>query len=264
MGTESLPAEPVFVALYFVKLLQSANTFSVIKTASAAISAFHDIAGRSSPCVDRLASRVREAVHRILAAPAKKKKPLSIGNVVSIVDRFAPTVCALDDLYLATAVSFGFFGFFRFSDLACIRLEWVRVFSTHLEVFLEKRKNDQFREGHWIVLCAKPGASVCPVALFKRYVARASLSGNAFIFPKAYQPFYSQFKAALEAIGLDATKYGTQSMRSGGATLAAELGVPDRIWREHGGWKSEKAANGYIQTSVSTKLSLTAAMLASL
>ncbi|KAK9918656.1 hypothetical protein WJX75_005689 [Coccomyxa subellipsoidea] len=55
-------------------------------------------------------------------------------------------------------------------------------------------------------------------------------------------------------------KYGLHSLRSGGATLAANSGVQDSLWMEHGGWKSERAARGYIKTSVASKLSVNHSM----
>ena len=46
----------------------------------------------------------------------------------------------------------------------------------------------------------------------------------------------------------------------GGATMAANAGIEDRIWQEHGGWKSQRAANGYIKTNLEVELSVTRAM----
>ena len=42
------------------------------------------------------------------------------------------------------------------------------------------------------------------------------------------------------------SKYGLHSMRAGGATLAAALGIPDRLIMNQGGWRSEKLKNNYI------------------
>jgi len=41
--------------------------------------------------------------------------------------------------------------------------------------------------------------------------------------------------------GLDPSKFGLHSLRSGGASAAAALGVLDRLFQRHGGWRSEKA-----------------------
>ena len=50
---------------------------------------------------------------------------------------------------------------------------------------------------------------------------------------------YSQakelIKKELGKEGLDPTMFGIHSLRSGGATAAAVLGVPDRLFQRHGG-----------------------------
>ena len=42
-------------------------------------------------------------------------------------------------------------------------------------------------------------------------------------------------------------EYGLHSMRAGGASLAAALGIPDRLIMRQGGWRSEKSKNNYIR-----------------
>ena len=41
------------------------------------------------------------------------------------------------------------------------------------------------------------------------------------------------------------------SLRSGGATAAANAGVPDRLFKRHGRWASEPAKDGYVQDFLS-------------
>ena len=45
-------------------------------------------------------------------------------------------------------------------------------------IFLEKRKNDQYREGHWIIIAAIPYSEACPVRLTKMLMSRAVLAGH--------------------------------------------------------------------------------------
>ena len=47
------------------------------------------------------------------------------------------------------------------------------------------------------------------------------------------------------------------SLRAGGATAAAAAGVPDRVFKKHGRWKSETAKDGYIEDSFHKRLSVT-------
>ena len=41
-------------------------------------------------------------------------------------------------------------------------------------------------------------------------------------------------------VGLDARKFGLHSLRSGGASAAASAGIPDRVFKCHSYWSSEK------------------------
>ena len=57
------------------------------------------------------------------------------------------------------------------------------------------------------------------------------------------------FLAKLRELGFDASKYGLHSLRSGGASAAANAGVPDRLFKRHGRWWSESAKDGYVKDS---------------
>ena len=54
----------------------------------------------------------------------------------------------------------------------------------------------------------------------------------------------------------DISVIGTHSLRSGGATAAANAGVPDRLFKRHGRWPSESAEDRYVQDSLSSRLSV--------
>ena len=52
---------------------------------------------------------------------------------------------------------------------------------------------------------------------------------------------------AVKDIVPDISAIGTHSLRNGGATAAANAGVPDRLFKRHGRWASEPAKHGYVQ-----------------
>ena len=64
----------------------------------------------------------------------------------------------------------------------------------------------------------------------------------------------------LEGIGLNKRNFGLHSLRSGGATAAASGGVPDRLFKRHGRWKSENAKDGYVKDDLSALLSVSTAL----
>ena len=64
------------------------------------------------------------------------------------------------------------------------------------------------------------------------------------------------FKKKSTEIGHPAEEFGLHSLRAGGATAAAKAGVPDRVFKRHGRWKSEIAKDGYVEDSVESRLAV--------
>ena len=71
---------------------------------------------------------------------------------------------------------------------------------------------------------------------------------------------YSRLREILLAkigqMGWDPKLFGMHSLRAGGATAAANAGVPDRLFKRHGRWKSETAKDGYVKDSLESRLSV--------
>lgn len=58
----------------------------------------------------------------------------------------------------------------------------------------------------------------------------------------------------LSQIGLDKSKFALHSLRSGGASAAANAGIPDRWFKRHGRWRSENAKDGYVKDKLEDRL----------
>ena len=65
------------------------------------------------------------------------------------------------------------------------------------------------------------------------------------------------FLEMLREAGYNKTVFGLHSLRSGGASAAASAGVPDRLFKRHGRWRSENAKDGYIKDALTDRLSVT-------
>ena len=63
------------------------------------------------------------------------------------------------------------------------------------------------------------------------------------LFVNAFQPFVADIK-----------KFGLHSLRSGGASTSANLGISDRLFKRHGRWRSETAKDGYVKDSLADRL----------
>ncbi|CAL8470196.1 g9738 [Coccomyxa elongata] len=104
-GVSFLPAEPLIVALYLLMLMQIAGTFNTIK----------------------------EAAKRVLHAGVNKKEPLTWDAVVQIAQKALEPAATLKQLLIATIISVGFCGFFRYDDLSKITVDLVVIYRSHME-----------------------------------------------------------------------------------------------------------------------------------
>jgi hypothetical protein len=257
-----------------------ARTATVVTGPRSAIYAFHHLAGVPSPTNSPHTSNVVEAARRQLAAPVCKKEPLAAADVQRLCARFAGQGCSLEDLMVCAMVSVAFTGFFRFSDCRIVHMQWLEFRSGFIWVFLEKRKTDQYREGNWVPIAEWDDSVAFPVRLVRRLMARVRVQqgapgaaprplfsatasdGRYGSAPLEYDATLKSLRSRLAAIGLDPEKYATHSLRSGGATATANAGLPDRLWMQHGGWRSIKSVYGYIKTDVDVRLEVSRAVYA--
>ena len=56
---------------------------------------------------------------------------------------------------------------------------------------------------------------------------------------------------------IDWNLIGVHSLRAGGANAAANNGIPDRLFKRHGRWLSEKPKDGYVKDDLKECLSVT-------
>ena len=137
-------------------------------------------------------------------------------------------------------------------------------------------KTDVYREGKDVIISCT-GTMTCPVNMLKRYLALAHIPSNNtdYIFrgltfckstntyklrnsgKLSYSSAHEILLNTVDHIGLDKTKFGLHSLRSGGATAAAAAQIEDIISIKYGHWKSEKAKDGYVKQNLSQRLSIT-------
>ena len=130
-------------------------------------------------------------------------------------------------------------------------------------------------------MIAKTGNYTCPVSMLLRYIQKANITYNrnnyifrSLIFYKSTKSYrlnsncrplsYTRSREivleALSKIGLNPKLFGLHSLRSGGATPAANSGVPDKLFKRHGRWRSENAKDGYIKDDLKALLSVSLAL----
>ena len=170
-----------------------------------------------------------------------------------------------------TMILLSFAGFLRFDEVSSLLCSDVKIESEYLVLFIRKSKTDQYRNGNE-VLIAQGEAIACPFSMFIRYVelSGVNLDLGLYIFRPIFRSkgtcklIYKNKKlsytAAKESIvsklrfvskGL---KLDLPSMRSGGATAAANSNINDRVWKRHGRWKSDSSKDEYVVDSVDKRL----------
>ena len=168
-------------------------------------------------------------------------------------------------------MSLGFAGFLRWDKVHRLRKQDLHFYSGHMAVFMESRKTDQFREGHWVFI-ANLESRYCPVQLLRRFleegkhtlndplfrkVTRHLASGSEYLQDRmTYSRARERVAEMIAAISLKPNEYGLHSLRSGGATQAARAGMSDRLFQRHVGWHIETSRNRYIEESLRNLLSV--------
>ena len=119
---------------------------------------------------------------------------------------------------------------------------------------------------------ARTGKQTYPMSIVECYMTKVDLVGKSGLLfrsltsdGKKLRSNESLTYSCLRELPLDrlrvleypADQFGVHSLRQGGATAAAGSGVPDRLFKHHGRWKSDTAKDGYVEDSVEGQLKIT-------
>ncbi|XP_068726335.1 integrase/recombinase xerD homolog [Montipora capricornis] len=164
-----------------------------------------------------------------------------------------------------------FAGFFRINEVLHIKYGDVRFQSDYVAIDVTSSKTDQLGKGSEVVIAS--GSSVNILRRYLTEVERYPIDSSHYIFrllskcraghklvsvnkPISYSTIREYFKRSFKDIVLDVSQFGTDSLRAGGASAAANAGVKDRLFQRHGRWKTVSAKNGYVEDSLDSRLSV--------
>ena len=271
------PAQPTHVALYLQHILETTGSYHSVDAVFYALKWAHNIAGISSPTDNSIVQFIREGAKRILGtSQTNRKEPLTIEQLNRMVCRANLTNTL--ELRNICMYSLAFVGLLRFDDLIRIRRSDLTFCSDFLRINITKSKNDQLRKGNEILI-NDTTSPMSPVKLLKSYLSRVQIPENCtkYIFRPliksksrhclvkvdrhiSYSTFREGLKSDLTGIVEDPTIYSSHSLRSGGATKAANSGVNERMIQRHGRWRSVSSKNMYIDDSIDRKLEVSKAI----
>ena len=235
-----------------------------------AVSWAHQMAGLQPISGSPFVSAVLSGLQRQLAKPKTKKEPITSDMLSAMVKSCDGS---LSDLRLMAMALLAFAAFLRSDELINLRACDVSFVAGHMAISLPKSKTDQYRDGV-TVMVARSGTSTCPVAMLERYFDKAALtqSSTSLVFRGivktktgerlrrsggiSYSRVRELMLQKLSSLGFDPKAFGVHSFRAGGATVAANAGVPDRLFKRHGRWRSDSAKDGYVKDSEQSRLSV--------
>ena len=268
---DTLPARAFHVALYLASLVQSANTHSPVTNAFYSIKWFHDLFDFKSPTDSKLVVNILDAAKRRLSKPVSKKEPIT-RELLSKMFHTLYSPGNIKNQRTICACLLAFAGFLRSDELLKLKRSDIVINSVYMSVFIESSKTDKYRDGAWILI-SRTGTSLCPVLNLERYLQWAGILSDADVFlfshlsatktgymlrkdgkHLSYSNLRALFLDAFKPHVNDISKYCLHSLRSGGASEAANRGIPDRLFKRHGRWLSESAKDGYIKDSVDERL----------
>lgn len=265
-----LPAKPAAVALYLVYLLQTRRSNSPVIQARSALHWVHCKADVDDPTAHPTVQQLGDSIRRVCAKPVQRCVALSPQQLQEVLAclQLKDTLASKQN---AALFALGFSALLRWDDLSHLLANDLEFFPSHMLVRLRQRKNDQFREGQQVVVSRFERPEYCPVRQVQRFldagghlptdpvfrrVISAPKSGSYLTGKMSYTRARELVHECLELSGQDPAGFGTHSLRSGGVTAAAKVGIADRLLQRHGGWKSPTSHHCYIEEDLDNLLSV--------
>jgi len=272
----ALPAEGLTVGLYLTQVTETASSKSVVESHFYAIRWAHKMCGLEDPTEHPFPKMIIEAARRRLGTAKDPKKPADKDLLNRLCEEYGGPNASLRDLRLVCMSLLAFAGFLRFNEVQQLKWGDVKFYETYLTIFIKSSKTDTYNEGATIPIAA--GESICPMRFFKRfsaltaepqehfkdyYIFRPIVSKQgSFVLnqknsPISYQRARQDLHLYLKKSNISAKSFGWHSFRHGGATAAANAGIPDRLFKLHGRWTSDHAKNIYVHEDLSSRLEVT-------
>ena len=259
-------------ALYLQHLGDTVGSKSTVEEAVNAVGWVHQLAGYPTLAESSFVRIVLDGLQRNLARPKVLKEPVTPDMLSGLVTSLGEAP-SLTDVHLVAACLLAFSEFLRYDEIAKLRCCDVTFTPQSMSIHIVSSRTDQFRQRDR-VLVARTGSLTCPVAMLERYYSLAAIPKQSKLHlfrgivvtwngqrlrshgSLSYTRVRELFLNKLAELGFDPTQFGLHSLRSGGATAAANSGVPDRLFKRHGRWRSESAKDGYVKDSVSALMSV--------
>jgi len=232
-GRSYLPADAETVALYLAHLAESYKT-ATIRLKMSAIAAAHKAAGLPSPLVSPIVARVWAGIRREKGCAPHQKAAMMTDALRVMLAQLPNGKRGVRDRAL---VLLGFAGGFRRSEIVGLNFEDVAFTSDGAIVTIRRSKTDQEGEGRTVGIPFGSNPRTCPVRALRELADQLGSIAGEPLFPEitrhgkvtgrraSGQAVARCVQRLARAAGLDPTRYGGHSLRSGLATQSAANGA---------------------------------------
>ena len=242
-----MPANTKTVSMYLTHLSKKAK-YSTIKRRLAAIKVIHNISNNYIDIKHPIINENLIGIKRKIGIFQKGKTPLTLMNLKKIIyeiDKENNNNKIRDK----AIILLGFAGAFRRSELVSILYEDLDFVEEGVKIFIRKSKTDQSGEGMLKAIPYFSNKELCPVLAVKKWIDSLNEIRNKFLFNMSDKNIALIIKKYTAKIGLDSSQFAGHSLRSGFATVTAEMGAEEREIMSMTGHKSVQMVRRYIHNS---------------
>jgi len=258
-GREPAP-EPQLVCEFVLGRVLAGHALATIRGGVSAIARWaRDASVDAAPVslsAHPLVGRALAVAAKRAAGETRQKRPLALAQLCAVVQQCAQWTHDGGFMGARDAALFavGWCGMMRSSELVAMQWEDVRLDEQGVRIRVPKSKTDSRGAGSWVFVAApsvsgaaSAPAQFCPAQLLRALRAFGGGASGPVFRASSRSPVALakgtvsvRLRKALRAVGVpDSESYASHSLRRGGATHAAAVGVPSRLIMALGRWRSD-------------------------
>lgn len=254
-GQCSLPASPECMACYLADLAAKRKPATLARH-MAAISQVHQMAGFESPTQASKVRLVMAGIRRTKGTAQAAKIPVLVPDLRRMLSQVPGNLTGVRDRAL---LLLGFAGAFRRSELVQVDFDSILFLRQGLVVTIRRSKTDQEGIGRKVGVPYGSNLQTCPIRSLQDWLDHSGLKEGPLFRPiNRHGQIGSRrlsgaavariVKRYVNALGLDAVRYGGHSLRSGLATSAALAGASEASIMSQTGHRSLSTVRVYIRS----------------
>ena len=278
----TMPGNPEHVSACLALNMMEHESLSRVEMLRAAIAHRHRANCLPSPTEHFRIVNLFKAFNREYGSPRNPVDPIGYNIIQKVFDNIYQFRHGPDGQHASLVlwrttwrIVINFFSLGRFGDMDNVQRSDL-VFGTrpslHLKIGFSNLKNDPFSEGGEKLISANLDLEqYCPVRLTQNYLRYlgSSFSGNMQPACQSKNPnsplpgskvcysnALSDLRQLLNALGFGQLRFGEHSPRRGGASHAANLGMPMEDLQRLGGWKSQMIPAKYVDLSTARRIAV--------